>query len=68
MRDNRSAIKLIKARHTSPKSARTATFEEGSNLYAAFPLSIGYRLILTSNIWTERNLVNSTIGTLIDVV
>ena len=38
------------------------------NLYATIQLSIGSRVMLLENIWTERGLQNGSFGTVEDVV
>ena len=66
-RDLRQAVLTLTADHTG-KGAKGASIEEAGNLYSSVQLSIGSRVILLENLWTERGLINGSFGTVEDIV
>lgn len=51
-----------------PSEAQTASTAEAANLDQLLPLSIGCRVMLTANLWTDKSLTNGAMGTVRDIV
>ena len=67
LRDLRRPVARINALHEG-RGADKASSEEAGNLSATLLLSIGARIMLLENIWTERGLVNGAFGVVHDIV
>ncbi|EED11951.1 ATP-dependent DNA helicase PIF1, putative [Talaromyces stipitatus ATCC 10500] len=51
-----------------PKEAEKVDSKDAGNLHNTLDISIGSRVMLGENIWTERGLVNGAFGTVHDIV
>src|SRR5437773_10466018 len=67
LRDLQVPVISINARHTGPRGARDASYEEAENLHKVVLLCKGAKIMLTQNIWVESRLVNGCRGIVYDI-
>ena len=58
---------VIKAEYIGA-GARSAKEDNAKGLGAELCLALGYKVILTSNIWIENGLCNGSISTIRDII
>lgn len=67
LRDLGNPVLPIHAKHDHPDSALIES-RKVSNLQSVINVSIGARLMLLDNVWTEHGLVNGRQGDLVDII
>ncbi|EED14664.1 conserved hypothetical protein [Talaromyces stipitatus ATCC 10500] len=67
LRDIGNPVLRIMATHQGLNAEKASTDDAG-NLHAEIHLSIGCRIMLLENIWTDYGLVNGAFGTVLDIV
>jgi ATP-dependent DNA helicase PIF1 len=67
LKDTQCPVLIINAQHDNVLGASVST-EDGGNLPCVLKLSIGSKIMLLQNIWTERGLVNGATGVVVNIV
>jgi ATP-dependent DNA helicase PIF1 len=67
LRDLNRPVLKINALHHGPRAEHAST-EDAGNLEATLLLSIGCRIMLLENLWTEHGLANGAFGTVHEIV
>lgn len=67
MRQLNQPVALIKANHNNA-TAELGTTDEAQGLSAKLLLSIGCRVMLTKNLWTNKGLCNGALGFVKDII
>lgn len=67
LRQLNQPVALIKAKHNNA-TAELATTDEAQGLSAKLLLSIGCRVMLTKNLWTNKGLCNGALGFVKDII
>jgi ATP-dependent DNA helicase PIF1 len=67
LRDLNRPVLKVNSLNNCPRAAQAST-EDAGNLQATLFLSIGCRIMLLENLWTEHGLVNGAFGTVHEIV